>query len=120
MFSDPQSVTVNAVAQSLAAISREGKKSVYQKADGSYTMTISHDVTAKKERHFIRLDHRKIVADPLTPANNVDVQAGIYVVFDHPVTGFSDTELNQDAVGLLTYLTASSGANINKLLGLES
>jgi hypothetical protein len=120
MFSDPQSVTVNAVAQSLPATSREGRKSVYQKADGSYTLTMSHDVTTKKERHLARLDHRKTVSDPLTPANNVDVMSSVYVVFDHPITGFSDTELRNDAVGLLSYLTASSGANIDKLLGLES
>lgn len=117
MFSDPQSVTVNAVAQSLPAVSREGKKSVYVKVDGSYTLTISHDVTAKRERHLVRLDHRKTVADPLTPANNVDVQSSCYMVFDQPITGFSDTELKDDAVGLITWLSA---ANIAKVLGLES
>lgn len=117
MFADPQSVTVNAVAQSLPAISREGKKSVYQKSDGSYTLTISHDVSAKRERHLVRFDHRKTVSDPLTPANNVDVSASVYVVIDNPITGFSDTELTNDAQGLLAWYTSG---NTGKVLGLES
>lgn len=117
MFADPQSVTVNAVAQSLPTISRDGKASTYQKSDGSYTLKISHDVTAKKQRHLVRFDHRKTVSDPLTPANNVDVQSGCYIVIDHPVTGFSATELRNDLLGLIGW--ASSG-NIDKVLGLES
>lgn len=117
MFADPQSVTVNAVAQSLAAISREGKKSVYMKSDGAYTMTISHDVSTKRERHLVRLDHRKTVSDPLTPANNVDVGASCYIVIDNPITGFSDTELKDDVAGLLAWANAT---NIGKVLGLES
>jgi len=117
MFADPQSVTVNAVAQSLPAISREGKKSVYQKNDGSYTLTISHDTNTKRERHLVRLDHRKTVSDPLTPANNVDVSASVYVVIDNPITGFTDTELSNDAAGLLAWYNAT---NVGKSLGLES
>lgn len=117
MFADPQSVTVNAVAQSLAAISREGKKSVYAKSDGVYTMTISHDVSAKRERHLVRLDHRKTVSDPLTPANNVDVMSSCYFVIDQPVTGFSDTELKDNVAGLFAWATPT---NVGKILGLES
>lgn len=117
MFADPQSVTVNAVAQSLPTISREGKKSVYQKANGEYTLTISHDVSSKRERHLVRLDHRKLVSDPLTPANNVDVSAAVYIVIDNPVNGFSDTELGYDVAGLLAWYNAT---NVGKVLGLES
>lgn len=117
MFADPQSVTINAVAQSLPTISREGKKSVYQKADGSFTLTISHDVSAKRERHLVRLDHRKTVSDPLTPANNVDVAAAVYLVIDNPITGFSDAELGYDVAGLVAWLTTT---NVGKALGLES
>jgi len=42
MFADPQSVTVNSVAQSLPAIAREANASVYQKDDATYKLTISH------------------------------------------------------------------------------
>lgn len=117
MFSDPQTVTVNAVAQSLAAISREGKKSVYAKADGSYILTLSHNVTNKRERYVSKLEHRKLVADPLTPANNVDVFMTAYLVIDNPITGFTDTEIGYDVAGLLAWLNST---NVGKLLGLES
>ena len=121
MLADPQSVTVNAVAQSLPAISRQGLKSEYQKTDGSYKLTVSHDTKGKRERHLVRFDHFKTVADPLVPTTNIEVSAATYVVIDNPSNGvFTDTELLNDAVGILTYLTASSGANITKVLGLES
>lgn len=117
MFADPQSVTVNAVAQSLPAISRNGTKSIYQKADGSYTLTISHQTTKSRERHLVRLDHRKTVSDPLTPANNVDVSASVYIVIDNPILGFTDTELSNDTAGLLAWYNAT---NVGKSLGMES
>jgi len=117
MFADPQSVTVNAVAQSMPCVSRERTQSIYQKADGSYTLTLTHQVSKAKERHIAKLDHRKLTTDPYTPANNVDVASKSYMVFDAPVTGFSDTELRNDALGLIGWL---SSGNIDKLLGLET
>lgn len=115
MFADPQSVTVNAVAQSLPAISREELSSVYRKDDGTYTLLISHS-EAKRNRRTVRLTRRKIAVDPLT-SENVEVSHSIYIVIDAPISGFTNTELKDDTLGLTGWL---SSANILKVLGGES
>jgi hypothetical protein len=43
-----------------------------------------------------------------------------YIVADVPVTGFSVTEQKQIVDALVAWLSASSGANITRLLGGES
>lgn len=117
MFSDPQTVTVNAVAQVLAAISREKNSSLYREDVAEYELQISHSEGAKRNRRVVRLNHTKVTADPFVPAQNVEVGASIYLVIDHPVAGFSNTELSNDALGLTAWLTQ---ANLLKVLGGES
>jgi len=118
MFSDPQTVTVNAVAQVMAATSRGDGESKYVEADGGeYDLHVSHTITkAGRARRMVRLNHKKIVADPLT-AVNTDVSASAYLVIDEPAFGFTDTELGNDVAGLLAYLTTGLVADV---LGGES
>lgn len=119
MFSDPQSVTVNAVAQSMPRISTGINTSTYQKDDASYKLTASH-VYGKRTRRVIRLDAQKVAADPLISAQNIRYNMACYVVVDLPVTGYTLAEAKLIVDGLLAYLTASSGAQVTKLLGGES
>lgn len=44
----------------------------------------------------------------------------MYVVFDHPKVGYTSTEIVAAWAGLNTLLTATSNANVTKLLGGES
>ncbi|DAD50993.1 coat protein [ssRNA phage SRR6960509_16] len=115
MFADPQSVTVNAVAQSLPAIKREDFSSSYRKDDGSYSLIISH-AEGKRNRRVVRLEHRKIAADPLT-ADNVEYSTSVYLVMDAPPVGYTNTELKDIALGLTAWL---SSTNVLKVLGGES
>lgn len=115
MFTDPQSVTVNAVAQSMPAIKRAPLSSTYRKDDGTYQLTISHQ-EGRRNRHTVRLDLKKIAADPLT-AENTEYTCSVYYVVDAPPVGFTNTELKDLAVGLFTW---SSSSNILKILGYES
>lgn len=117
MFADPQTVTVNAVAQTLAAISREPQKSIYREDIGEYALVISHNEGAKRDRRTVRLNRYKTTADPFIPAQNVEVSHSIYLVIDAPVAGFTDTELKDDCLGLIAWLTS---ANVLKVLGGES
>lgn len=117
MFTDPQTVTVNAVAQVLAAISRETQKSTYREDVGEYELVISHQENAKRDRRVVRLNRVKTTTDPFIPANNVEVSHSIYLVIDAPVAGFTMTELKDDALGLTAWLTS---ANVLKVLGGES
>lgn len=115
MFADPQSVTVNSVAQSLPAIRRDDFASSYRKDDASYTLKISHAEGARNRR-VVRLEHRKIAADPLT-ADNTEYSMSTYLVIDAPPVGYTNTELKDIVLGLTGWL---SSANVLKVLGGES
>lgn len=116
MFTDPQVVTVNAVAQSMPRIKVDGLSAVYAKADESFKLTISHQKSNQRIRSMARIDQRAIVPDPLTSVNDYETLS-FYVVVDRPEVGFSQTIVDQLIAGLKTWLdTTASG----KLYGQES
>lgn len=117
MFSDPQTVTVNAVAQMLAAISREPMKSTYREDIGEYELVISHTEGAKRNRRVVRLNRTTVSADPFIPAQNVENNHSVYLVIDAPIAGFTNTAIKDDVLGLTAWLTS---ANVLKVLGGES
>jgi len=117
-FSDPQSVTINAVAQSLNSTLRGPTTSGFAKDDGNVKLTVSH-ASGKRNRHTIRLDHRKIAADPLTTALNLEYSTSVYMVVDVPKIGYTVAEAKQIVDALTAYLTASSGAKVTSLLNAE-
>lgn len=116
MFADPQTVTVNAVAQTMPRVETDGQKSVYSKADGSYKLTISHSLQKDKIRSVARLDFRAVVADPLTAVNDYETQT-TYLVIERPNYGFTMVQLEQQIAGFKTWL---DNAAIDKLFGTES
>lgn len=120
MFSDPQSLTVNSVAKSMPAISRQGTASLYQTADGVYRMRISHDIKAKNERHLVEIVRQEIAADPYSELQ-LDAQLKVQLVIDNPTRSLiSDTEIVYVINAFCAWLTASSSAAVSKILGNES
>ena len=118
-FADPQSVTINAVANSLPRTSSGVNQGAFTKDDGLVKLSISHTL-GKRNRRVVRLDHSKIAADPLLAGVNVKASMAVYLVMDTPETGYTLAEAKQVVDGLTAYLTASTGANVTKLLGGES
>jgi len=118
-FSDPQSVTVNAVAIAMPRTSSGVNSGVFTSADGNTRLSVAH-AYGKRTRRTIRLDSSKVAADPLLPTQNVKLSNSVYLVVDAPVAGFTNTELKQAVDGFLAALTASSGAKISQLLGGEN
>lgn len=118
-FADPQSVTINAVANSLARTSSGVNSGAFTKDDGTVKLTVSHAYN-KRTRRVIRLDHSKIAADPLISAQNIKYSMSAYLVVDLPVTGYTVAEAKQVIDGLTAYLTASTGARVTQLLGGEN
>ena len=116
MFADPQSITVNSVAQSCPRVIAGDLNCTYKEATGAFQLRISHQETSKRIRRMVRIDQKKVAADPLTAVNAYQT-AGVYVVVDEPVTGFSDTELEYLVTALKNWLTAG---NIAKVLASES
>lgn len=119
MLTDPQSVTINAVATSLPRVSTEKDAATYKSADGLVKLSVSHQY-GRRVRHMVRLDQSKIAADPLLAGQNIPVSMSAYVVIDVPTVGFSTTEQKYIADALTGYLSASSGAIVAKVLGGEN
>jgi len=119
-FSDPLSVTISGATSSLPRISVGDDKSEYQSGDGLIRVEASHQYKVERTRRMFRLDTSKITADPFRPSENREVSLSWYVVCDQPKVGYTAAEMLAAWVGLNTLLTASTHANITKLLGGES
>lgn len=115
-FTDPQTVTVNAVAKVMARVRTDGSSTEYALADESYKMRISHQVSKNRTRRMVRIDNRVVATDPLSAVSEYKT-AGIYLVIDEPEYGFADADLDYIVQGLKTWL---STANVLKILGNES
>jgi len=115
MLSDPQSVTINAVAISLPKTSTGPTANVYSSADGNTTMTTKQNVTASRFRREVRLSQKKVAADPISGVNK-ELGVSVYLVIDEPRAGFSDTEIGYLIDALKSWATST---NYNKVLGGE-
>jgi len=117
MLTDPQVLTVNAVAKSMPRILIDGKgKTTYSMADETFKLNVSHQTSNKRVRSMARADQRAIVADPLTAVNDYE-NLGIYIVIDRPEVGFSTAQIQQLAAALFVWADATM---IAKLVGKEA
>jgi len=117
MFTDPQTITVNAVAQAMPRVETNTRKSIYQKNDQSFTLTLSHQ-TGKdgRVRHLARFDQRAVVTNPLDSTNDYDTLS-FYVVIDRPAYGFTMVQTEQLITGFKAWLDNTC---VDKLWGQES
>jgi len=118
-FSDPQSVTIGGVTTSLPRVSSGNGTGAFASGDGSILMEVRNSY-GKRIRRTVRLTTKKLVSDPLLPSSNIPVSGAVYLVVDVPVQGITAAEIKDQAVGLLTNLTASTNANLIKALGGEA
>lgn len=118
-LSDPQSITINAVARSLPRTSVDKASAQYTEQTGDVKMSVSSSY-GKRTRRAVRVDFRKTAADPLFPAQFAPYNMSATLVIDVPATGFSVTEQKHIADALTGWASASSGANLLKFLGGES
>jgi hypothetical protein len=117
-FADPQSVTINSVAQSLPRISSGVNTGTFQKDDSTVKLAVNHQYGTRTRRQ-IRLDHKKIAPDLFLDAN-VEYSMSAYLVIDVPKVGYTIAEQKQIVDALTAYLTASTGAKVTQLLGGEN
>lgn len=118
MLADPQSVTVDGVGQSLPRVVAGNNACVYRKDDQSYVLSTSYSY-GKRTRQVVRLDNNKITTDPLVPTQNQKIGAGVYLVIDQPLTGYTTTDLEKIVAGFLAWFTAGTNANLKKVLAGE-
>lgn len=116
-FADPQSITINAVANSLPRTSGD-PQGIFTKDDGTLRLTVSHQLVKNRNKRMLRVDHSKIAPDVFT-SDNIRHNFGVWIAVDTPAEGYTIAEQKQIVDGLLAYLSASSGAKITQLLGGE-
>jgi hypothetical protein len=118
-YADPQTVTINSVANALPRVGSGVNVGSFSKDDGTVKLGISH-AYGKRNRRVARVDHSKIAPDPLISSTNIKYSMSAYLVVDVPVTGYTIAEQKQIIDALTAWLSASSGANTTKLLGGEN
>lgn len=119
MFADPQSVTINAVANSLPRTGSGVDNGTFSKDDGNVKLSVKHSY-GNRVRRLVRLDHRKVASDPLATGYNKEYSMNAYLVIDVPSVGYTLTEAKQIVDALTLWLTTTSGSNVTKVLGGES
>jgi hypothetical protein len=92
--------------------------SKFATADRTHRLTIAHQY-GKRQRHQIRLDVDQVTANPLLSGAYVQGSESVYLVADF-ANGFDVATMKAIIDGFLANLSATSGANITKLLGGES
>jgi len=118
-FADPQSVTINAVPFTLSRTGSGINSGSFASNDGTVKMSVSSQY-GKRIRRTARIDHSKFATDPTNSALQVPRSLSVYMVCDVPLQGYSVTEQKQIIDAFTAWLTASSGAQVTKLLGGEN
>lgn len=120
MLSDPQTITVNAVAKVMPKILSDGSHSVYQLADQTFSLDIRHTSVKKDKKSRIKslatFTQRAVVADPLTAVNDFETLV-FSVQIDRPEAGFTSAQTQQHVAGFQTWF---NGTMVDKLFGRES
>ena len=118
MLSDPNSVTYNAVATSLPKVDSGNRRGVYESADNTLRLTVTH-TNGKRERSEVRLDHKKNATDPLDPTRNRPYDMSVYLVVNRPFNvGYTDAEAQLVYDALVAWV--SNATNKGKILAQES
>lgn len=118
-YADPQSVTISGTPVSLPRTGSGPNAGTFTSADGLVRMTVSH-AYGRRNRRTIRLEHAKVAPDPFVPSQNARYSMSTYIVIDTPTTGYTAGDAKAIVDALTAYLTASTGANVTKLLGGEN
>lgn len=109
MFSDPQSVTVATVDKELPRVGTSLNASRYTAADRSRSLSVSH-TQGRRNQDRVRLDHSKIVTDPLSSDRNLPVSLSVYLVVDSPPTGYTGQEVIDEVIAIADWLKATGNA----------
>lgn len=118
-FADPQTVTINSVAQVMARVNQD-PQGTFITSDGLIGEVIGQAPAGKDRfRRLLRLNHSKIAANPFDSTLNARYNMSVYVVVDVPAVGYTVAEQKLVTDGFMAYLTASSGAKMSQLLGGE-
>ena len=123
MFADPAVVTINGVAKSLQRINQDGYSSEYllRSPTEEFRLNVRNSTylpkgtTRKVDRHNIELIHTVF---PVAPAVESTVRKTYAVIENQQGDTLADP--TNVAAGIFAFLTASTNANITKMMNFES
>lgn len=118
-YSDPQTITINSVAQVLNRSFDKSGAGKFTTADGAYTLEVLPS-NGKTKVRTLRLRNSKVTSDPLVSTTNVRVTDLISVTIIQPLDGYTIDEIVKQMSGLITWLTASTNANLIKFVAGEN
>lgn len=119
MLTDPQSITINAIARSLPRTGTGDNSGTFKQDSGASALAVSHTY-GKRTRDVVRFTDTKTTTDPLVTGSSFIASMGITITIDSPPVGYTVAEKKQVVDGVLAWLTASTGAKITQILGGES
>jgi hypothetical protein len=118
-YADPQTVTINAVAIPLNRVNTGSTVGKFVATDGQTRMEIDPKSGNRLSRSA-RLYQTKTTADPLVGSTNIRVGDMISFTVNLPKEGYTEAEILLQATGFITWLTASTNANLKKLIAGEN
>lgn len=118
MFAEPQTVTVNAVPESLPRVAFGERRGVFQDLDAGIVLTISHTSGKGRRRTTVRLDFNKTAADPLLDGVSKQYSMSTLQIIDTPIVGFDSAEVEANAKALADWVVATG--NLSKAVNGES
>lgn len=117
MFSEPQTVTVNAVASNLPRVAFGNRSGTFENVTDGHKLTVTH-VNGKRNRSTVRFDITKTAADPLLDGVSKQYSMSVYLVIDRPLVGFDVASTEDNVQGLVDWLDVA--ANLTKVVNGES
>lgn len=119
MLADPQSITIDGTAISCARNLTGTDLGRFNAANGQTTLEVQTSRSGRV-RSVARLRQTKVTADPLVATTNVVVSDTIALTINRPLEGYSDADVEKQVVGFIAWLTASTNANLKKLIAGEN
>lgn len=119
MLADPQSITLSQGAKTAPRLLTGTARGRFASSDGTAIVEVETTSTGSRLRTIARAEDRKVATDPLTESN-IPVTAGVTLTINRPVVGFSETDVLNAVKGLIGWLTASTDANLKKIIAGEN
>lgn len=117
-LTDPQTITIDGVAISLALVQNQGTSSLYQSADNLDALRVSWNKQNGKVRYLISFRESAIASDPISAANK-SVTTTINLTIDQPDFGITDARVVKIIAGLKTLLSTSAAGFVERVLAGE-
>jgi hypothetical protein len=119
-YTDPQAITVDAVPYSLPRVLTGTTVGRFVSADATRELTIDPRGSAKRRRNVARFYTKRNAVDPLGSGLSIPVQSMVSITIDRPTSGVTDADVEKDLLGVIAWLTASTNANLKKLVAGEN